>query len=144
MKTKTTSRKAWQELLASGKLRGYYRTLMGALSDIGPATSAEIIDYAGHRLDLPHAANRNLHRARITELQARGLLVESTQRKCKITGHLAIVWRYSGRAKPLDAKRGHRVDGAAWKVLALEAIEALEYDATGDAPDLRERAKQLG
>ena len=144
--TRNTSRKAWEELLASGKLRGYYLTLMRAASDTGPATAAEIIDYAGSKLGLPNHANRNLHRARITELQARGLLVESTQRKCKVTGRLAIVWRYSGRAKPLDSKRGHRVGADEWRKIAAEAIEELRgFGSIGQskASALQKRASAL-
>lgn len=118
MTTRETSRIAYQQLVDSGQLKGRQAQALNATIKHGPATSAEIID----KDDL--GENVNLWRARFTELQARGLIREVGQRKCKITGHLALVWEATGRSKPLDVKKGHKA--ASVKELRAIAVEAID------------------
>jgi hypothetical protein len=140
MTTRQTSREAYEELCKSGKLRGQQEQVLASIVRYGASTSGELL--AKMEID-----NVNAWRARFTELQARGLIAESTVRECKVTGKRAIVWEYTGRTKPLDAKKGHRVDGKAWKALALDAIRVLErgHGTVGEheATKLRTRAESL-
>ncbi len=102
--TQHTSRTAYQELLASGKLRGQQARVLARLVATPRQTSGEILFAMNIR-------NVNAWRARFTELQARGLIREVAQRKCEVSGRLSLVWEYSGRAQPLALKNGHRVAG---------------------------------
>jgi len=117
MTTRKTSAKAYEELLASGKLRGHQERVLASIVRHGAGTSREILEW----MDV---GNINCWRARFTELQARGLIAEVTQRKCKVSGKLALVWEYTGRTKPLALKKGHRVDGKAWRKLAEDMYAA--------------------
>lgn len=140
MTTRETSRAAYAQLVASGQLVGKQAQCLGKLIELDTATSGEVLAALG-------IENVNAWRARFTELQGRGLIVEAGERKCKISGLTCIVWAPTGRTKPLDRKRGHRgVDGKAWRKLAIEAIAALaEYEPKGGrAADLATRAGKLG
>jgi hypothetical protein len=113
--TRETSRKAYQELLASGKLKGQLADLLEDLVDMGPggATIAETVD------GTKYAVNLNLTRARFTDLMQRGLIREISTRRCKITGKQALVWEYTGRTKPLGDTRKHvKTDAKRWKAIA--------------------------
>lgn len=128
--TRQTSREAYEALVASGKLKGAQERVLASIVRYGASTSGEILA----KMEI---ANVNAWRARFTELQARGLISETTVRPCKVTGRNAIVWDYTGRTKPLDVKKGHRVDGKAWKEIALEIVGAL-----GGSPELRNRVER--
>ncbi len=82
-----TSAETYRDLEVKGALRGVRAELAQAFGRFGPGTSAEVLRKAA--LD----QNRNLMRARVTELADAGLLVQNTIRMCKITGRRAIVWR---------------------------------------------------
>lgn len=138
MTTQSTSREAYHHLVRNNLLKGKQARCLDKLITMGGATSGEVLDALGIK-------NVNAWRARFTELSGRGLIVEVTQRKCKISGLVCIVWEATNRTKPLDRKRGHRVDGKAWKALALEAISELEqYEPKGGkAREFRDRATKL-
>lgn len=74
-------------LLSTGKLKGMQRAVATAVYQHGPGTSAEILQLSGG-LD----RNRNLARARFTELRDAGILREDGARRCNVTGRTAIVW----------------------------------------------------
>lgn len=134
MTTRATSREAYEHLIKTGALKGNQALVLDQLIHCGPCTSGELLD----RMKVD---NVNAWRARFTELQARGLIVESGSRACKITGRRAILWVATDRRKPLDVKKGHRANGEEWKALALEALKCLG----GVAHDrLTARAKELG
>lgn len=137
MKTQITSRKAFAQLVESGQLRGRQHEVLRAVIKHGPGTSAEIIAKG----DL--SPNVNLMRARFTELQARGLIVETGSRRCKVTGRTALVWTFTRRTKALDVKKGHRIDAAAWKRVALEAIACLAVHDNVTADEFREQAERM-
>lgn len=109
-----TSVAAYESALKSGLIAGQLVRVGHLIATYGPGTSAEVLKGTG--LD----ANRNLARARFTELANRGLITEVERRRCKITGRKAIVWRFVGasgkprvRTSPqrtLDALRKHIAD----------------------------------
>lgn len=127
MTTRQTSMTAYRQLVASGVIKGNQDRVLAHIVDYGPATSGEILFRMNVR-------NVNAWRARFTELQARGLITEVEQRKCTITGRLALVWEFTKRTTPLSVKKGHRTDGKAWRSLAL----ALWTTAKALAEDLGE------
>jgi hypothetical protein len=96
--TRETSRESYKLLLESGKLPDAQGTILSAIVAKPNSTSGEIC----HELKLE---NVNAWRARFTELQARGLIVESGTRKCLVSGRTTLTWVYSGRTKPLVPKR---------------------------------------
>lgn len=100
--TRATSREAYRQLTESGAIKGKQAEILGCVVERGPATAAEVLE------GTPHDRNRNLARARFTELQDRGLIIEVGARKCKITGRTALVWEATDRTKPLNSKRGHK------------------------------------
>lgn len=120
MTTQDTSRESYRILIASGQLRGQQAQALEAVTRHGPATSGEIIQTLG--------PNVNLWRARFTELQGRGLIVEVGQRRCTITGRNAIVWQYSGRTKPLEAK--HRTGTKELRALLKRVIVACQANVS--------------
>lgn len=93
MRGQPTSAIALQEAEQSGKLNGKRFEVARAFEQYGPGTSAEVLRMA--RLD----ANRNLMRARVTELADLGWLKELPARKCGVTGKKAIVWSFE-RTEP--------------------------------------------
>lgn len=131
MTTRATSRKAYEELIASGQLKGKQAIALHSVIEHGPATSGEII--VRH---VPGGLNTNLWRARFTELAARGLIVEAGTRKCEITGKSAIVWEYSGRTKALPAQ--HRVGAAKLRKLLGRACKLLQAHGGGAATSAAE------
>jgi hypothetical protein len=144
--TRATSRESYRQLVESGALRGKQASALEAVVLWGPATSAEIIDKA------QLGENVNLWRARFTELQARGLIVETGTRKCKITGRTALTWEYSGRTKPLDPNKGR---GVSKKTLAatliricrmtesaVQVIDSNGLDDDNESPSVLEAVKE--
>lgn len=119
MTTQPTSRESYRLLVESGALKGKQAKALDAVMRHGPATSGEIIQTLG--------PNVNLWRARFTELQGKGMIVEVGQRRCTITGRTAIVWQYSGRTKPLELQ--HRVGRKALIGMLARACKLLENGA---------------
>ena len=99
MGIRETSREAYRQLVESGVLRGKQAAILWLVVTHGPGTAAEIL----HRSS--HDGNRNLARARFTELAAKGLISEVDRRQCRITGRVALVWEATDRTKPLDARK---------------------------------------
>lgn len=120
MTTRDTSRTAYDQLRSTGQLKGQQERVLGSLVRYGASTSGELF----HKMEIE---NVNAWRARITELQARGLIVETGQRKCKITGRLALVWEYSGRLVPLPAK-GKNASTKELRELASRAVALLKRE----------------
>ncbi|HUS27589.1 MAG TPA: hypothetical protein VMZ53_03750 [Kofleriaceae bacterium] len=124
MTTQETSRESYRILIESGKLRGKQAQALEAVMRHGPATSGEIIQTLG--------TNVNLWRARFTELQGKGLIVEVGQRKCTVTGRSAIVWQYSGRTKPLELQ--HRAGTKQLRSLLQRVVKACDVNGMQFAP----------
>lgn len=124
MTTRETSREAYDQLVESGALKGKQAKALEQIVAHGPATSGEIIQRLG--------PNVNLWRARFTELAARGLIVETGQRKCTVTGRTALVWEYSGRTKPLAPK--HRAGAKELRSLLKRVVSACEVRGETFAP----------
>lgn len=97
MATRETSRKAYEELVESGQLKGHQATILKAVIGGPNRTSGEICAALG--LD-----NVNKWRARFSELAARGLIIENGQRVCDVTGRTALVWIFTDRTKALEAR----------------------------------------
>jgi hypothetical protein len=117
----------------SGALLGNQARALEAVIDYGPATSGEIIARG-----IGVAANVNLWRARFTELAGRGLIREIGQRACTITGRTALVWEFTGRAKPLDLTRGRKITAIQRKrVLAVltDRIEGFRVEGSDLWPE---------
>lgn len=131
MTTRETSREAYHQLVATGVLRGQQERVLSTLVRKGPSTSGELFAFM-------EIENVNAWRARITELQGRGLIVEVGQRKCKITGRTALVWDYSGRTKPLEAK--HRTSSKELRDLLKRALPFVA-SCTQAAPVLADEIK---
>lgn len=128
-----TSRQAYRQLVESGQLKGKQQTALLNVIEHGPATSAEIIQRI--------SPNTNLWRARFTELQARGLIVEVGQRKCTVTGRTALVWEYSGRTKPLEPK--HRTGSKELRALLKQALAVIEEPRIrGSYQELRDNIRE--
>jgi hypothetical protein len=129
--TRKTSREAYDHLVTNKLLVGKQALIIVRLVG-GDATSGEVI--AGLAMDFPDdrsLRNVNAWRARFTELQERGLIVEVGERECDVTGRRAIVWRFTGRTKPLKRTRVKR-GAKAWKALAMEMWSALnEHGSAG-------------
>jgi predicted ArsR family transcriptional regulator len=109
-----------------------YRALAAVIIH-GPGTANEILKAAG--LD----DNLNLWRARLSELVARGLIVECGMKR-EATGRQALVWRATGRAKPLRMKTGtgaKRRGARSPSDVAVAAIAALETHDPARAKELR-------
>lgn len=121
MTTQETSRESYRILIESGKLRGNQAKALEAVVKHGPGTSGEIID-AMNTGDVVH--DRAVWRARFTELAGRGLIVEVGQRTCRATGRTAMVWQYSGRTKPLEAR--HRASPKVLRDLLGRVVKACE------------------
>lgn len=83
---RSTSALTYTDLEQRGVLKGQRYEVLQAFYRFGPGTSAEILKRSG--LD----GNRNLTRARVSELVNAGRLVKIGERPCKITGKQAIVW----------------------------------------------------
>ena len=83
---RSTSALTYTDLETRGVLKGQRYEVLQAFYRYGPGTAAEILKSAG--LD----ANRNLTRARVSELSNAGRLVKVGERLCKVTGKLAIEW----------------------------------------------------
>lgn len=83
---RSTSAMTFAELEERGVLKGQRYEVLQAFYRFGPGTAAEILKRAG--LD----GNRNLTRARVSELANGGRLVKLDERPCKVTGKQAIVW----------------------------------------------------
>lgn len=88
--TQETSAQAYREELENGRIKGNGQLVALAFAQYGPGTSAEILKAA--KLD----KNRNLMRARITELADRGIVKADGERACEVTGRRCIVWRFVG------------------------------------------------
>lgn len=82
----STSAETYRDLEDRGVLKGQRLEVLRAFQRFGPGTSAEVLRAAA--LD----QNRNLARARVTELADSGLLTEQDSRHCNVTGRRAIVW----------------------------------------------------
>lgn len=136
--TRETSRAAYRELVASGTLKGQQAEILDLVIQHGAGTAAEIL--RGTVYD----RNRNLARARFTELSARGLIVEVAARECKVTRARALVWEFSGRTKPLNVKRAQRASRKALadmiKLLAGELEKLGDRRIVDDARALAARA----
>lgn len=91
---RSTSAMTYAELEDRGVLRGQRYEVLQAFYQYGPGTAAEILKSAG--LD----GNRNLTRARVSELANAGRLVKIDERACKVTGKQAIVWSAIARDVP--------------------------------------------
>jgi hypothetical protein len=98
VKTQGTSAQAYHQAVASGEIPTMRMKVAYAFQKQLEGTAAEVLFDAG----LDH--NRNLMRARVTELADEGLIIEVARRACQITGRKAIVWRYCSqpvrRVKP--------------------------------------------
>jgi hypothetical protein len=145
MTTRKTSREAYEHLVNGNLLRGKQALIISWLV-LGDATSGETIEaIAAARPDDRSLRNVNAWRARFTELQERGLIVEAGERESAITGRRAIVWRFTGRTKPLKRTRVRR-GAKAWKALAMDlwtkrAKEAMYDDEREEYSD---RIRALG
>lgn len=93
--TRLTSIQAYEQLVKSGALVGQYAELLSLVVRHGEGTASEILK--GSKFD----KNRNLARARFTELKERGLIVETGQRACEVTGRNALTWEATNRTAPL-------------------------------------------
>lgn len=128
MTTRTTSREAYEHLVMSGELLGKQARIMDRLTTVGDATSGEVLAALKVR-------NVNAWRARFTELQARGLIVEVGTRRCAVSGRTCVVWHATDRTKPMDVRRGargQRGDGA-WREIAARLASMLEVTAEDNA-----------
>lgn len=96
-----TSNTAYGQSTAAGNIKASRSKVLQAFKDIGPGTSAEVLSIAG--LDI----NRNLMRARVTELADSGHLVEETPRMCTVTGRTSIVWRPIGEGETPVPREKH-------------------------------------
>lgn len=96
--TRETSRESYKLLVESGALPVSQAKILEAIVAKPNSTSGEVCSELG-------LENVNAWRARFTELQARGLIVESGTRKCLVSGRTTLTWVYSGRTKPLAVKR---------------------------------------
>lgn len=129
MTTRTTSRAAYEHLVATGQLKAKQQRIMDKLIDMGAATSGEVLAALG-------VQNVNAWRARFTELQGRGLIVEVGTRRCVVSNRTCVVWQASDRRKPMDVKRGTR-DGKlqAWQDLAGRMVRGYQGEVV-DAAEL--------
>lgn len=93
-----TSVLAFHQAEQSGQLNGKRYEVAKAFATFGPGTSAEVLRKA--KLD----KNRNLMRARVTELADIGMLKPMPARKCGITGRKAIVWSFEQTTPRKDGK----------------------------------------
>jgi hypothetical protein len=103
--TRLTSIQAYEVLIKTGALVGQYAELQHLIATKGPGTACEILK--GSRFD----KNRNLARARFTELKERGLIVETEARPCSVTGRNALVWEATTRTAPLEEQRNKSATG---------------------------------
>lgn len=100
-----TSAQAYNDLETRGILGGQRLEIFRAFERFGPGTSAEVLRAA--HLD----SNRNLARARVTELANEGRLYECEPRKCRVTGRRATVWRARIEGeKVITRERVYRVE----------------------------------
>jgi hypothetical protein len=137
--TRKTSREAYHYLVDSNLLRGKQARVIDRLV-LGDATSGEVVaSLAEWSPDDRSLGNVNAWRARFTELQERGLIVEAGERECAITGRRAIVWRFTGRTKPLKRTRVKR-GAKAWKALAMDMWNATPSMRT----EFTDRIRALG
>lgn len=83
---RSTSALTYTDLETRGVLRGQRYEVLQAFYQCGAGTAAEVLKRGG--LD----ANRNLMRARVSELANAGRLVNIGERTCMVTGKQAIVW----------------------------------------------------
>lgn len=143
--TRATSRAAYEHLVEHGLLVAKQRQIIEQMTLIGDATSAEII--AAISAALPGDRTYvGTWRARFTELQQRGLIVEAGERECGITGRRALVWHFTGRTKPLKVTRVRR-GAKAWKALAMDLWRKLhEADILpdDDRVEIPDRIRALG
>ncbi len=89
-----TSRLAYEAICDSGEITGRRLEALRCVYAYGPATAHEMFRAPGE-LGLWK---------RLSELRDRGMIWESGQRRCRITGRVAIVWASTGRVKPLGVE----------------------------------------
>jgi hypothetical protein len=130
MTTRETSREAFEQLVASGAIKGHQAKILQAVIGGPDRTSGEVCAALG--LD-----NVNAWRARFTELQERGIIAESGQRTCKQSGRRGVTWRFTGRTKPLVAKK--RASAKELRDVAIDAIDLLAGFDAKQAKVLRDR-----
>jgi hypothetical protein len=141
--TRPTSIKAYEHLVENKLLVGKQRRIIEWLTR-GDYTSGETIDALAYTTpDDRSLRNVNAWRARFTELQQRGLIVEAGERECGITGRRALVWHFTGRTKPLKVTRVRR-GAKAWKTLAMDLWGELRGAEKHTETDLEERIRALG
>lgn len=124
MTTRETSRESFQQLLESGKLPEAQAKILRAVVGGPDRTSGEICA----ALELH---NVNAWRARFTELQSRGLIVESGTRKCKISGRSALTWRYTERTVPLAPKGAQTSAKELRELIARAAVIIKREESAG-------------
>ena len=112
-----TSLSAYDSLISNGVIKGQLAAVARAVADHGPGTSAEIL--AAARMD----GNRNLMRARFSELRDRGVIVERGPRDCAVTGRRAMVFEFAPEDARVPARRRR---AAEWRQLALDAVAQLD------------------
>lgn len=156
--TRPTSREAYEHLVTNKLLVGKQALIIAELAT-GDATSGETIAAIEARLreaaqaapndlglarQLRSLRNVNAWRARFTELQARGLIVEAGERECAVTGRRALVWHFTGRTKPLKVTRVRR-GAKAWRAVTMELWSQLNIYAPEDAcRPFADRIRALG
>lgn len=146
MTTQQTSIDAFITEKVSGRIAGRQLQVLRAVAACGQGTSAEILRAAN--LD----ANRNLMRARFTELAAAGRIVEAGRRKCRITGRSAIVWRLSTEPpRQVEKRKSPKLQIAefcAWAHREIAYLRLLEdelpYEATVAISQRRKLEHALG
>ena len=81
---RSTSRKAYREIVKEGKLGEMQKNALYQISTYGPMTAQELQESCPYWPGIWK---------RLSELRNLGLIEECGKRRCSVTGKTAIVWR---------------------------------------------------
>jgi hypothetical protein len=84
---RVTSREAYEEIRASGRLNEMQMEVLAGLFEYGPATGVELTS----KMKTEAQASMSYHK-RLSELERMGAVYVVQRRPCSITGHRAIEW----------------------------------------------------
>lgn len=99
--SRATSIECYRQIEREGLLSKARFEIYRALFKRGPSTAGELFNYMGTGLVKGSVCSR------LTEMRARGVVIEAGIKTCSFTGKKAIVWDISGRL-PKAVKRSKK------------------------------------
>lgn len=148
MTIRRTSREAYEEIAARGLLSEQRFAVYAALHRAGPSTSHELARWMDEQ-QVGQKETRAMVSRRLPELRDSGVVVETRERACRVTGRTCIEWQTT---TALPSRLGARASSARVAAMRrtiaelsreLEQAKAARLQAERERDDLR-AANRLG